>query len=122
MKPSHWIAGSAIIAIAFLLAFPAMSRAGDETKTETASYLVSSPHTAEGCLAALDEFVASDKGALDNWYWGCMDGDHTGYEIVQATSKDEALKVVPKSLRTEAKAVKLNKLTAEQVASFHKSK
>jgi len=120
MKPSRWLAGLAVIAFAFLIAFPAISKAGDETKAETSTYMVSSQHTPEECLSALDEFAASGKNALDNWYWGCMDGDHTGYEIVQASSKDEVLKTVPENLRAKAKAVKLNKLTAEQVASFHK--
>lgn len=120
MKPSRWLAGLAVIAFAFSLAFPAISKAGDETKAETSTYMVSSPHTAEECLAALDEFAASGKNTLDNWYWGCMDGDHTGYEIVNAGSKEAALKTVPENLRAKAKATKLSKVTAEQVASFHK--
>jgi len=122
MKLSRWLTGMAVIAFAFLFAFPATSKAGDETKAETSTYMLSSHHTPEECLSALDEFTASGKGALDAWYWGCMDGDHTGYEIVQASSKDEALETVPENLRAKAKAVKLNKFSEEQVASFHKMK
>jgi len=122
MRSSQWITGLCVLAFAFLIAFPSLSLAGEEAKTEVSSFLVSSPHTAEECLASLDEVAASSKGALDKWYWGCMAGDHTGYEIVQASSKAEALMVVPENLRAKAKAVKLNKFSEEQVASFHKMK
>jgi hypothetical protein len=122
MRSSQWITGLCVLAFAFLIAFPSLSLAGEEAKTEVSSFLVSSPHTAEECLATLDEIAASSKDALDNWYWGCKDGDHTGYEIVKASSKDAALKTVPENLSAKAKAVKIDKLTAEQVASFHKTK
>jgi hypothetical protein len=122
MRSINCFAIFSIFALVVLFALPASVMAGDEAKTETATYLVTSPHTPEECLAALDEFAASGKNALDNWYWGCMDGDHTGYEFVQATSETEALKSVPENLREKADATMLSKFTAEQVASFHKMK
>jgi hypothetical protein len=120
MSHLRYLAAFAVLTLAVLFILPASAIGGDETKAEMSAYLVNSPHTAEECLGALDEVAASDKNALDNWYWGCMDGDHTGYEIVQASSRTEALKVVPENLRAKAKATKLNKFTAEQVASMHK--
>jgi hypothetical protein len=108
-----------VLTFAVLFAIPTLTWAGDETKIETATYLITSPHTAEECLSALDEIAASGKKALDNWQWGCMAGDHTGYEMLQASSEAEALKTVPENLRAKAKATKLNKFTAEQVASLH---
>jgi hypothetical protein len=122
MRSICCLAMISVFALAVLFTFPASVIAGDEAKTETATYLVTSPHTPEECLASLDEFAASGKKALDNWYWGCMDGDHTGYDFVQATSETEALNVVPENLREKADATKLSKFTAEQVASFHKMK
>jgi len=113
------------IAAAFLTVFVAVPvTAQDKGESAQAKYdfMVVSPHTAEGCLAALDEIVGSGEGALDKWNWGCMAGDHTGYAVVKAADQKEALQVVPKSLRSQATAVKLNKFTAKQVESFHKMK
>ncbi len=119
--PLRWLfVVGAIALLAAVYAFPLQSQGKEGAKTETAAFLVVSPHTAEECLAALDQIAATGKDALNNWYWGCMEGDHTGYEIVQATTSTEALKIVPESLRAKAEATRLNKFTAEQVASFHK--
>ena len=110
------------VAIMALTFTPSMAQKKEAVKPALTAYLVVSPHTAEECLSALDDVAASEKGALDKWYWGCMAGDHNGYEIVQAESEPQALKVVPESIRAKAKVMKLNKFTDEQVASFHKMK
>jgi hypothetical protein len=49
-----------------------------------------------------------------------MDGDHTGYRMTTADSKEAALATVPSSHRSKARAVELTKFTPEQVKSFHK--
>ena len=81
-------------------------------------FVVIAPHTAESCLTALDSLVAEKK--LEKWDFGCMDGDHTGYLVTHASTKEEALQSVPKDQRAQARAVQLNKFSAEQVKSFHK--
>lgn len=88
-------------------------------KVETFKYLVISPHTPEGCLKAMDEVSAMGPGALEKFDFGCMEGDHTGYAIVRAASANEALKVVPDSLRAKARAVKLHKFTAMELKALH---
>lgn len=86
-----------------------------------AAYLVISPHTKAECLAALDGVAAQGADMMARYDWGCMANDHTGYLKVQAASEQEALAMVPESMRSKAKAVKLNKFTVEQVKSFHES-
>jgi len=83
-------------------------------------YVVIAPHTADQCLTALDAMVADKK--LDKWDFGCMDGDHTGYLVVKAASKEDALSNVPANQRSQAKAIELNKFTVAQVKSFHDKK
>lgn len=117
---SRWaVIAMAVVVAGISLASPVQAQEGKTTETAKSTYLVVSPHTAEECLAALDGIVARGKGALDNWYWGCMTGDHTGYEIVKAESEANALTVVPENMRDKARALKLNKFTEEQVASIH---
>lgn len=119
MKQSRWIAVLGLFAVAILLASPVSSLADEAAKTETATYLITSPHTMEECLASLDEVAASGENAIDNWYWGCKYGDHTGYEIVQAASKEAAMKTVPENLRAKAHIYEVGKFTEEQIASLH---
>ena len=82
-------------------------------------YLIESPHTAEGCLKALDDISAMGPKALPKWQFGCMAGEHVGWAIVTATDEQAALQNVPPSLRDQARVHKLNKFTAAQVKSFH---
>lgn len=83
------------------------------------SFLISSPHTAEQCLAALDDLNAMAPGLLAKMEFGCMAGDHTGYAIVKAANADAARNMLPESLRASAKIQPLTKFTPEQIKAFH---
>jgi len=82
------------------------------------TYLVTTTHTPEECLAAMDE-VAKNKKLLDKAEWGCMSGDHTMYLRTEAAGPEEAIQQIPESRRKDAKAVKMTKLTAAQLKTFH---
>lgn len=92
------------------------------TKAEKSRFLVISPHTPEECLATLDSVSAMGKETLAKYDWGCMAGDHTAYAIVTAGNEEEAAKIVPESLRSKAKIVKLGKFTVEQIKKLHSQK
>ena len=80
-------------------------------------YLVVSPHTTGDCKQALKEVHAA--GYITHFDWGCMDGDHTGWVVLEAESATQALMVVPALQRTSAKAVKLVKFSPADVATMH---
>jgi hypothetical protein len=84
-----------------------------------ARFLVSAPHTKEECLRALDEINATGKQLLDRCDFGCMAGDHTTYVVLEAKDVEALRKMLPPSW-SNARLVKLNKFTPEQIASFHK--
>lgn len=84
-----------------------------------AKYVVESPHTAEECLGAMDEMLAMGPDVLDQYHFGCMSGEHTGWAIVDAESESEALEIVPDSIRGKARAVKVEKFTPEQIKAAH---
>ena len=90
-------------------------------KTSMHRYLVISPHTPEECAKALDEVSAEGAATLAKFDWGCKSGDHTGYAWVTAKDEQEALSIVPESLRGEAKAVKLNKFSMAEIKAIHAS-
>ncbi|HEX9655602.1 MAG TPA: hypothetical protein VGB89_01655 [Bacteroidota bacterium] len=80
-------------------------------------YLVVSPHTDEDCKNALKQVLAA--GYLTHFEWGCMDGDHTGWVILEAENAKEALMVVPTGQRASAKAIKLAKFSQADVEKMH---
>jgi hypothetical protein len=83
------------------------------------TYLIESPHTPEECLGVMDE--ANKAKQLEAWEWGCMSGNHTAYRMVKAADEAAALAMVPESVRSKAKVMKLTKMTAAQLAAAHKA-
>ncbi len=49
--------------------------------------------------------------------WGCDDGVHCGWMIVELDSRDEAMQIVPVHFRQQVRIVQLNQFTREQIAS-----
>ncbi len=104
---------------------------GNQQKTETRIreenrtmvknwYLVTSPHTQEECMQALDKVASLGQQNASQWKWGCMSGDHTGYAFVHADSPEQALKMVPDIIREKAKVEKVNEFTVDQIRAMHK--
>jgi hypothetical protein len=83
-------------------------------------YLIETPHKAEDCLRALDEELAKGQQVLGKFEYGCMAGDHTGYAIVDAESREDAIALVPTFLQSTAKIVEVVKYTPDMIRSFHK--
>jgi hypothetical protein len=83
-------------------------------------YLIISDHSSEDCLHILDLVLA--QGYLHHYDWGCKDGVHTGWAIIEAENREEALLTVPTIIRNKARAVKLNKFTQEDLMNLHKEK
>ncbi|HEY4612044.1 MAG TPA: hypothetical protein VII11_03590 [Bacteroidota bacterium] len=80
-------------------------------------YLVVSPHTVEDCMKAIK--VIEAQGSITRWDWGCKDGEHCGWVIVEADTKAQALLAVPSIERHKARAVKLVRFTPEEVKAMH---
>lgn len=82
------------------------------------SYLVISPHTHEDCSKVLGDLLA--MGYLTHFDWGCRDGEHTGWAIIEADNKAEAMMVVPPLARASARVVQIGKFTPDEVRAMHK--
>ena len=83
-------------------------------------YFVTTPHTKEECMKAIDDFNGKGGKILSKTEWGCMEGDHTAYCFIEAKSVDDAKKQLPESVRKNAKVVKVTKLTPKMIADMHK--
>ncbi len=84
-----------------------------------ARYMIASRHEPEECLRALDEEFAKGSGILDKFVYGCREGDHTGYAIVEAKKLSDALALVPDFLQESACVTKVDKFTPADIRSLH---
>jgi hypothetical protein len=80
-------------------------------------FLIELPHEAEkvSCLKAIRILLTSGSHYLTHSEFGCFDGVHKSWIIVEADSKDEARSFLPPLYRSEAQIVKLTKFSVEQV-------
>ncbi len=80
-------------------------------------YMVISPHTYEECQAIVNQVVAA--GFSTRVDFGCVDNDHTGWIVVEADSKEEALMIIPALMRPKARAVKVVHFSPTDVDPVH---
>lgn len=80
-------------------------------------FIVISPHTAADCIMALKQTLAI--GYLTHFDWGCKDGVHIGWAILEAENKAQAMMSVPTFLRDQATVVQLTKFEPAAVEAMH---
>lgn len=85
-----------------------------------ARWLIESPHTAEGCLQVMDAILIMGTDFVDRFDFGCKDGIHTCWAVVEAESESAARKMVPAFVRSRARIVKVGKFTPQQIRAGHK--
>lgn len=80
-----------------------------------AKFLIEVPHADEAaeCTRIVKVFLSSGSHLLTNAEWGCMDGVHSAWIIVDVDGRGEALTIVPPALRSDARVVALNEFTLE---------
>jgi hypothetical protein len=82
-----------------------------------ARFLIEVPHEAnpKACALAVKVFLETGSHFLSNADWGCFDGEHKAWIIVDVATKEEARMIVPPAFRPQAKIVQLNKFTVEEI-------
>lgn len=80
-------------------------------------YLIEVEHDGErrACTKAVKVFLRTGSHFLTHADWGCRDGEHKAWIIVELDSKDEARNVVPAEYRGVAKVVQLNRFTMAEM-------
>jgi hypothetical protein len=80
-------------------------------------FLIEVPHEAkpESCLHAVRVLLASGSHFLTHADFGCMDGVHKSWLVVEVSNKDDARTMLPPLYRAEARIVKLTKFSLGQV-------
>jgi hypothetical protein len=80
-------------------------------------FLVISPHTAEDCAKVVGQVYAA--GYLTHYEWGCGDGEHCAWAIIEAENSSEALLSVPSVARPKARAIRLMRFSPEKAKAMH---
>lgn len=86
-----------------------------------ARFLIEVPHeeTMTACTKAAEIFLRTGSHFLTHADWGCMDGVHKAWVVVDVDSKDEARSTLPAEYRARATIVQLNTFTLEQLRTKH---
>lgn len=74
-------------------------------------YLIETPHTAQECHLLVGQVYA--MGYLYHFDWGCMDGVHSGWAIIEAEDEAQARLAVPSIVRNKARVVRLTKFLGD---------
>lgn len=82
-------------------------------------YIIESDHTVEDCVRVLHGFLQAGAHYLQMADWGCEDGVHTGWLVVEANDDRDAALMAPPVFRKDAKVVRLNKFSPERVLGLH---
>jgi hypothetical protein len=89
-------------------------------------FLIEVPHEEEivACAHVVEIFLKTGSHFLSNADWGCKDGVHKAWIIVDVDSKNDAMAILPSAYRPQATVVQLNKFTLEEIEDIlqhHKS-
>ena len=81
-----------------------------------ARYLVEVPHDnrKEACEMAVRAFLETGSHFVTGADWGCSDGEHKAWMIVDVGSKEEALSILPPLFRNSAKVTSLERFTFDR--------
>ena len=89
-------------------------------------FLIEVPHEAEkvACLRAIQTFLQTGSHFLANADWGCSDGEHKAWLILEAPSREDVQFALPPSIRPQARIVKLDRYSlneVEEALHYHQS-
>jgi len=85
-------------------------------------FIVEVSHSPEKieCLRTIQIFLSSGSHFLTHADWGCLDGEHKAWFIMEVDSKEEALRVVPSFYWKDTKITKLSKFNLTEVENLLK--
>jgi hypothetical protein len=76
------------------------------------------------CDHAIQVFHETGSHFLTNALWGCLDGVHKAWIIVEVETKEDARFIVPPVFRTDATIVQLTTFTSsniDEASKYHRA-
>ena len=80
-------------------------------------FLIEVPHGSDkhACDQAIQVFLQTGSHFLTHAEWGCRDGEHKAWIIVEVESKDDARFILPPLFRSTAKITELTTFTLNDI-------
>jgi hypothetical protein len=80
-------------------------------------FLIEVPHKGDqaSCSRAVLDFLASGSHFVTNAEWGCKDGNHKAWLIIETKNKEEAMRILPSAYKVNASITKINKFTRKDM-------
>lgn len=75
---------------------------------------------AVACSKVIQIFQQTGSHWVTHADWGCRDGNHKAWLVLEGETKEEVRLVVPAQFRAEARITRLAKFTTDQINSFLK--
>ena len=72
------------------------------------------------CAKSLHALMEYGSHLVTHAEFGCDDGVHAGWLIVDVDNRDEAMHLVPPEFRADARVIRLRKWTREQIEALMK--
>jgi hypothetical protein len=88
----------------------------------SARFLIEVPHesTMAACVNAVEVFLKTGSHFLTHADWGCKDGVHKAWIVVDVNTREEARAIVPTPFRQHATIVQLNEFTLDEVENLRR--
>jgi len=85
-----------------------------------AKYLVEVSHSSDKieCLYTIQIFLSSGSHFLTHADWGCLDGEHKAWFIIEVDTKEEAMQIVPSYYRRNTKITLLSRFNLADVENM----
>jgi hypothetical protein len=80
-------------------------------------FLIEVPHEEEviACARVVEIFLKTGSHFVTHADWGCRDGEHKAWILVEVDTKEEARRILPPAFRSLAKIVSLNKFSMAEI-------
>ena len=80
-------------------------------------FLIEVPHESGmmACARAVQSLLKTGSHFLTRADWGCRDGVHKAWIIVEVDNRDEARGIVPPEFRAQANVVQLNFFSLQEI-------
>ena len=80
-------------------------------------FLIESPHETDtvACTRAVHVFLSTGSHFLTHAEWGCKDGVHSAWIIVDVDTKADALAILPPGFRDGARVVGLTRFSLPEI-------
>ena len=86
-------------------------------------FLIEVPHNPNPieCARVVQVFLGTGSHFLSQAEWGCADGVHSAYMVVDVENKQEAMRIIPPPFQAKAKIVGLNRFSMADIEPILKT-